>query len=115
MTSKKSRIKETLYHFLVENGPMTTAQLMYEMKSPLGSSNQLSQVLRTCYLFERVDIVMSGVAGGRRYETILWGALPLDVATRRFFGAPKHQIQPLSKQPVFVREYVEAIQNEVDE
>ena len=110
MATNNMKIKTKLYHYLVANGPKTTAQLMYELKSPVRSPNKLSNILRVSYLFEVVDVIKQ-----RRIGSNLWGALPLSIATLRYIDPPKHQIQPLSKQPVFVREYVEAIQNEVDE
>ena len=115
MATNGMKIKTKLYHYLVANGPKTTAQLMYEMKSPTRSPNKLSQILKACYLFEVVDVVKQRRIGSGRYDANLWGALPLSIATLRYIDPPKHQIQPLSKQPLFVREYVEAIQNEVDE
>lgn len=115
MATNNMKIKTKIYHYLVANGPKTTAQLMYELKSPVRSPNKLSNILRVSYLFEVVDVVKQSRIGSGRYDANVWGALPLNIATLRYIDPPKHQIQPLSKQPLFVREYVEAIQNEVDE
>jgi len=114
-SASKNRTKTRLWKYLMENGPQTYSRMIDDLPW-LGPVRQVTMLLDRCYLFERVGTVRvtpGGVAGrgsvhrGGSYPVAVWGALPLDIATRQFLTPRKHQIRPLEKQPAFVRKYVE--------
>jgi hypothetical protein len=119
-TANKNRTKARLWKYLMENGPQTYARMIDDLPW-LGPVNQVTMLLTRCYLFEQVGkvrVARGGIAGsgsvhmGGNYDVVVWGALPLDIAVKQFLTPRKHQIRPLSKQPLFVREHVEAMMNE---
>ena len=114
-SANKNRIKTRIWKYLMDKGPMPIAGMREDLDW-LGTPNEVSQMLDRSYLFEKVGTtkvgpsVISGINGttaGGGYEVVVWGALPLEVATKKFMEPRKHQIRPLSKQPAFVRKYVE--------
>jgi len=103
----KIQDRAKIWEYLIEKGPMTVASIQDGLEWRLGSYQQISQMLSRCYLFEKVGTEKVALFSGRWQPVIVWGAIPLDIAARQFLDPRKHQIRPLTKQPAFVREYVE--------
>ena len=106
-SASKNRIKTRLWHYLMQKGPQPYAQMIEDLDW-LDSPNRVTQMLSRSYLFEIVGYEKTRALGGGGQMVAVWGALPLEVATKQFLEpARKHHIRPLSKQPAFVRKYVE--------
>ena len=114
----KSTMQTRCYRHIEENGPQNTVQLLQMLKGSRRANatpNELSQMLSSSPLFERIgfemvaDIGWSSRTSG--YKVAVWATRPLDMVARKWLSK-KHHVRQRSSLPRVLLDEIERLEEE---